>query len=174
MRMLALIPLLAAALAIGCTAPQSPAAADRDTASSDAPATSADAGDVRTPDASSPEASAPATPPPRDTGIPGRTKPAPPKSTPLPPEVVDDAPVRAVPALVTSCRTDADCTVKNVGNCCGAMPACVNKASPTDPAAVQAACAREGRMSTCGFREIQSCSCVAGTCRDAGGGEIAQ
>ena len=172
MRMLALIPLLAAALAMGCAAPQSPAAGDRDTASTaaaPAPTTSADAGEMR---ASQP--AAPAAPPTSGTGIPGRTKPAPRMSTPLPPEVADDAPARGAPTLVTSCRTDADCTVKDVGSCCGTMPACVNKASPTDPAAVQAACAREGRMSTCGFREIQACSCVAGTCRDAGGGEIAR
>ena len=93
--------------------------------------------------------------------------PAPPKSTQLPPEV--EAPARGAPTLKTSCRTDADCAVKNVGNCCGAMPACVSKDSPTDPAAVKAECARTGMMSTCGFKDIQACSCVAGTCQDAGG-----
>lgn len=82
----------------------------------------------------------------------------PPMSTPSPP-------VRsAMPALDVSCRANDDCAVKNVGNCCGAMPACVNKDSPTDPAAVQAQCAREGRMSVCGFREISSCQCNAGRC----------
>lgn len=91
---------------------------------------------------------------------------APPKSTPLPPERVE-AP-RGAPTLRTSCSTDADCAVKNVGSCCGAMPACVSKDSPVDPEAVKADCARRGVMSTCGFKEIQSCSCVAGTCRDAG------
>ncbi len=65
-----------------------------------------------------------------------------------------------------SCRTDADCTVKDVGNCCGAYPACVNVNSPTDPAGVQAECARSGRMSVCGFREIQGCQCVKGQCQD--------
>ncbi|HKP57230.1 MAG TPA: hypothetical protein VJV78_10935 [Polyangiales bacterium] len=30
-----------------------------------------------------------------------------------------------------SCETDADCTVENVGNCCGHFPRCVNKESPT-------------------------------------------
>lgn len=109
-----------------------------------------------------------ATPPVSSTGIPGRTKPAPPMSRPLPPQV-EEAPPRGAPKLDTSCRTDADCTVKNVGNCCGAMPACVNTKSPADPAAVQAECARKGVMSACGFKNIQSCSCVAGTCRDAGG-----
>ena len=76
-----------------------------------------------------------------------------------------EPPVRgAMPTLDVSCRTNDDCAVKNVGNCCGAMPACVNKDSPTDPAAVQAQCAREGRMSVCGFREISSCRCNAGRC----------
>ena len=92
---------------------------------------------------------------------------APPKSTPLPPEV-ERTPAKA-PALRTACHTDADCTVKNVGSCCGAMPACVSKDSPVDPEAVKADCARQGMSSTCGFKSIQSCSCVAGTCQDAGG-----
>jgi len=104
---------------------------------------------------------APAAPPP--TGIPGRTRPAPPMSQPLPPEV---RPERShAPTLNTACRADADCAVKNVGSCCGAMPACVNRNSPTDPAAVQADCKARGLMSTCGFRDIHSCSCVSGGCQ---------
>jgi hypothetical protein len=68
------------------------------------------------------------------------------------------------PAPNLSCRTDADCTVKNVGNCCGYYPACVNKDAVVDPAAVQAQCRASGRMSVCGFREIASCACVQGKC----------
>jgi hypothetical protein len=64
-----------------------------------------------------------------------------------------------------SCSSDADCTVKNVGNCCGHYPACVNVDSPTDPEGVQAACAESGRVSTCGFPAISSCQCVQGTCK---------
>ena len=63
-----------------------------------------------------------------------------------------------------TCRIDADCTVKNVGNCCGAFPACINVASTVDPAAVQAQCRASGRMSVCGFREITGCQCVQGQC----------
>ena len=63
-----------------------------------------------------------------------------------------------------SCRSDADCVVKNVGNCCGAMPACVNKDSPTDPQGVQAQCAASGRMSVCGFADVTACQCVSGRC----------
>jgi len=68
----------------------------------------------------------------------------------------------------TSCRTDADCTVKNVGNCCGAMPACVNRDSPTDPQGVMAQCQASGRMSVCGSRAIAGRQCVAGQCTAQG------
>jgi hypothetical protein len=64
----------------------------------------------------------------------------------------------------TRCRSDADCTVKNVGNCCGAFPACVNVASPTDPDGVMAQCRASGRMSVCGFPQVTGCSCVSGQC----------
>ena len=69
-------------------------------------------------------------------------------------------------AIDRSCSTDAQCTVKNVGNCCGAMPACVNVDSPTDPEGVQRECARSGRMSVCGFKPIEGCQCVQGQCKD--------
>jgi hypothetical protein len=84
---------------------------------------------------------------------------APRMSDPLPPQVLP-APV----ALDYSCGTDSDCTVKDIGNCCGAFPACVNKDSPTDPAAVKAECARRGQMSSCGFREVNQCGCRQGRC----------
>nr|WP_241093423.1 hypothetical protein [Xanthomonas sp.] len=72
---------------------------------------------------------------------------------------------RGLPVKVdTTCRSDADCTVKNVGNCCGAMPACVNRDSPTDPQGVQAQCQASGRMSVCGSRAIGGCQCVSGQC----------
>ena len=89
----------------------------------------------------------------------------PPKSKPLPPQRVGDGAV----VLDRSCKTDADCAVKDVGNCCGYYPACVNKDSPTDPAAVKAQCAASGMSSVCGFAEISSCSCNAGKCESAGG-----
>ena len=69
-----------------------------------------------------------------------------------------------VPTLDTSCRVDSDCTVKDVGNCCGTFPACVNVDSPADPRAVMAECQRSGMASVCGFREIQACACVASRC----------
>ena len=87
---------------------------------------------------------------------------APPKSTPYPPRVVPKA-----VAVDFSCKTNADCAVKDVGNCCGAMPACVNKDSPTDPAAVQARCQAKGMAGICGFREIPACQCSNGKCMAA-------
>ena len=65
------------------------------------------------------------------------------------------------------CRSNADCAVKDVGNCCGAMPACVNRESPTDPQAVQAQCQAKGMMGLCGFREISACQCDNGQCVEA-------
>jgi hypothetical protein len=65
------------------------------------------------------------------------------------------------------CTRNADCAVKNVGNCCGAMPACVNKDSPTDPEAVKARCQAQGMMGVCGFREISACQCDNGQCVEA-------
>ena len=83
-------------------------------------------------------------------------------SAPLPPR---RAPAPA--AVDRSCRSDADCAVKDVGNCCGRQPACVNRDSPTDPAAVRAQCAKDGIASTCGFTEIAACTCSAGQCQAA-------
>lgn len=68
-----------------------------------------------------------------------------------------------------SCRSDADCTIKDVGNCCGYYPACVNQDSPTFPDRVKAECAAEGRMAVCGYPEISGCSCVEGRCTDVAG-----
>lgn len=92
---------------------------------------------------------------------------APPTDTATPPPATGStrgpAAGKAV-VVTTTCRTDADCTVKNVGNCCGAFPACVNVNSATDPNGVLAQCQAGGMMSVCGFREISACQCVAGQC----------
>ncbi len=69
-----------------------------------------------------------------------------------------------------SCTTDADCTVKNVGNCCGYYPACVNINSPTFPEQVMAECARNDMMAVCGFPDIAGCQCVEGRCSALGAG----
>lgn len=72
-----------------------------------------------------------------------------------------------------SCQVDADCAVKNVGNCCGYFPACVNAQADTFPERVMAACEAQGLSSICGFQDITACACVEGRCEAApGGGEL--
>jgi hypothetical protein len=87
----------------------------------------------------------------------------PPMSDPLPPERVQ-VPSPAAAQVVRTCKVDSDCMVKDVGNCCGYFPACVNRNSPTDPAAVRAQCAKSGIASVCGFNEITACRCVRDQC----------
>jgi hypothetical protein len=75
------------------------------------------------------------------------------------------------PAVDYRCTADTDCEVKNVGNCCGYYPACVNRASPTFPDRVKAECTKKGMMGVCGFPELAGCSCVEGRCTDVPKGE---
>lgn len=63
-----------------------------------------------------------------------------------------------------ACSTPADCAVKDVGNCCGYFPACVNKDSPTFPERVKAECSAQGMSSICGFQEVTGCDCIEGRC----------
>lgn len=70
-----------------------------------------------------------------------------------------------LPALNLRCRTDADCAVKNIGNCCGFLPACVNQASPTAPDLVLARCAASGEEPNCDHPMIYACLCEQGICR---------
>ncbi|HEY2346989.1 MAG TPA: hypothetical protein VGH80_14110 [Xanthomonadaceae bacterium] len=65
-----------------------------------------------------------------------------------------------------SCKVDADCQVKDVGNCCGTYPMCVNKDAAVDPKAVKAQCAREHRFGMCHVMAVGGCSCVQGQCSD--------
>jgi len=88
-----------------------------------------------------------------------------PAPEPAPKEVRSES-ANAPVKLDFACKTDSDCAVKNVGNCCGAKPACVNANSPTDPEGVKAECARKGMMSMCGFKAIEGCQCVQGQCKD--------
>lgn len=83
-------------------------------------------------------------------------------TSPVPPTT----PVLSQPGSVDdSCKVDADCTVKNVGNCCGYYPACVNVNSEPDPEAVAAECARTGMAGLCGFPAIGACTCDSGRCK---------
>lgn len=67
-------------------------------------------------------------------------------------------------AIDYTCRQDSDCAIKDVGNCCGYYPQCVNAAAKTDPARVAALCAKEGQAGVCGFPSITGCRCVEGRC----------
>ena len=90
-------------------------------------------------------------------------KPAPPKGGPLPPQRV----IETV-QIDRSCRADADCVIKDVGSCCGAFPSCVNRNSPADPAAVKAACEKNGQAAHCSSRVLEQCACRQGQCMAAG------
>jgi len=101
-----------------------------------------------------------------------------PSTRPASPPVVDIASAITGPAAESSepsvvdasCKTDADCAVKNVGSCCGYYPRCLNKDSPTFPEQVKARCAKQGRMGVCGFPAISACHCDQGKCTAIGGG----
>ena len=96
----------------------------------------------------------------------GATTEPPATVTPAPKPTGGNQPAREAGAITVdyACTTSADCAVKNVGNCCGYYPMCVNKDAKTDPKAVQAQCAKSGMASVCGFPAISSCSCVKGQC----------
>jgi hypothetical protein len=81
-------------------------------------------------------------------------------------------PIKQGDVVDYSCRTDADCAVKNVGNCCGEYPACVNRDSPTFPERVKADCSKNHMAGTCGFPVVESCSCVEGRCSNVTGGGL--
>jgi hypothetical protein len=71
--------------------------------------------------------------------------------------------VESTPAPL-ACAKDADCVVKNVGNCCGYYPACVHVDQTVDPDAVARRCAETGQAGICGFDEISACACVDAQC----------
>lgn len=93
--------------------------------------------------------------------------PQPPAGAPAP--VATPVPSTDPAAPDASCRVASDCAVRNVGNCCGYFPACVNKDATVDPDAVRAQCERNGMASVCGWQDIQSCDCVQNQCRAVGG-----
>jgi len=78
---------------------------------------------------------------------------------------------RGADSVDYACRSDADCAIKDVGNCCGRYPACVNRDSPTFPERVRAECAKRQEMGICGFPEVTGCRCVDGRCSNVVGSE---
>ena len=148
-----LIVTMLSLLLVGCVAP-----APSTQANADAPA-------VASPQPASPQ---PALQQPVPVATPQRPRIGqpirmPPVSDPLPPERVQ-VPSRTPVQVARTCKVDSDCVVKDVGNCCGYYPACLNKASPTDPAGVKAQCAKDGMASECGFPTIEGCRCANGQC----------
>jgi hypothetical protein len=103
------------------------------------------------------------------------TEPAAPPASTTPPATAasaaaPEAAQRAPKELLTqdgvnyACSVPADCAVKDIGNCCGYYPACVNKDSPTFPEKVKAQCADSGMSSVCGYQDIAACDCIEGRC----------
>lgn len=135
--------------------------------------------------ASSDAQKAPATGPAASQAVapaPAAASPAPAQDSQGPVEPRTDAAQRQVPFQSTagpdafnpsrSCQSDSDCAVKDVGNCCGYFPMCVNKDARTDPAAVRAQCAKDGMSSICGFREVSGCQCVDNQCQSLTDGAV--
>jgi hypothetical protein len=154
-RILAAWALLVLAGCAPTPAPSAPAAPGT-SAPAEAPAQA-------TPTAVAPEATPPASQEPSATpalGSPIARDPAPPVTS----AVTESDPAASPAAPSLSCRSDADCAVKDVGSCCGYRPACVNADTPTFPEEVKARCAAEGRMGICGFQPVSGCQCVAGQC----------
>lgn len=63
-----------------------------------------------------------------------------------------------------SCKKNTDCEIKNVSNCCGGYPECVNKNSIADPDFVKKACIDEKLGGICGFPSIENCRCNNNKC----------
>jgi hypothetical protein len=63
-----------------------------------------------------------------------------------------------------TCSVDRDCTIKNIGNCCGGYPACVNMQATVNPKQVKQICMATGTSSICGFNLIEGCKCKNGRC----------
>ena len=85
-------------------------------------------------------------------------------ATPAPSPAPQAQSAGAPAAVDRSCKIAADCAVKDVGNCCGYMPSCVNKDSPTFPEQVKAQCKAQGRVGACGMQNVTGCECTAGKC----------
>ena|SRR3989338_8450541 len=64
-----------------------------------------------------------------------------------------------------SCNADNDCEVKDVHNCCGYYPRCVNKNYVPDIEAVKMECKEKGIVSVCGWADIEQCKCISNECK---------
>lgn len=96
-------------------------------------------------------------PPGEQAAEPSQPPPAPPE-----PATPPSAPAAGTPDY--ACQQASDCAIKNVGNCCGYFPRCVNKDSVFEPVK----CA-EGTVGVCGYPTITRCECTAGRCESIQG-----
>lgn len=64
-----------------------------------------------------------------------------------------------------SCEANKDCTIKDVHNCCGYYPECVNVNAKVDPKFVSQKCAEKELSGVCGFPSIEGCICAENTCQ---------
>lgn len=60
-----------------------------------------------------------------------------------------------------SCGAHSDCAIKNVGNCCGYYPKCVNKDFTPGVSCLNST----GMVGVCGYPDINSCFCQDGQCK---------
>jgi len=59
-----------------------------------------------------------------------------------------------------ACQTNNDCTIRDVGNCCGYYPRCANANAIFTPPSCSG-----GQAGVCGFPAIDSCTCRQNVCR---------
>ena len=70
------------------------------------------------------------------------------------------------------CENDDDCAVKDVHNCCGYYPRCVNADHEPDIEAVKEECKEKRSFGVCGFPEITGCRCIENRCESMQGSDI--
>ncbi len=78
--------------------------------------------------------------------------------------LAEDELTRYYNELDRSCKVDADCVVKDIHNCCGYYPSCINKEAEVNPEYVREICVKLQMDSICGFPHIESCHCHEGYC----------
>ena len=63
-----------------------------------------------------------------------------------------------------TCEQAQDCEIKDVRNCCGYHPKCVNKNSIVNGTLVKELCEHGAQTGLCGFQDIKSCKCEKNMC----------
>ncbi len=67
------------------------------------------------------------------------------------------------------CEQDSDCVVKDVHNCCGYYPRCVNKNYTPNITEVEKSCQEQKALGSCGYLEITNCKCIENKCNSMQG-----